>query len=89
MALGNLTNNFATEWTTYFDDHTMREHVDVDLRGAKLKNITVVVEDNGTEQRVKDKLKSLERSIVTGDYSSLVDKALLQAQIDILREVVA
>jgi hypothetical protein len=76
------------DWSREYDMYSMRDHVDVDLRGVRLKNITVTVEDNGTEQRVRDKIKELGLE-KEAEGLSLIDKALIQVQIDVLQEVVS
>ncbi|WP_406379137.1 hypothetical protein [Streptomyces sp. NBC_00197] len=76
------------DWSREYDMYSMRDHVDVDLRGVRLKNITVTLEDNGTEQRVRDKIKELGLE-KEAEGLSLIDKALIQVQIDVLQEVVS
>lgn len=86
MALNHLFNDYATEWTTSFDGFIQNDHIDVDLRGVKLKNITVTLADDGLSQKLGDKIKELADVKKTlNSYNT--DRMLIQAQIDVLEEM--
>lgn len=86
MALNHLLNRASGEWTVADNGWERSEHIDVDLRGVKLKNITVTLEDNGLSQKLRDKIKELADVKKTlNSYNT--DRMLIQAQIDVLEEM--
>ncbi|MGW2478637.1 hypothetical protein ACWCWQ_02210 [Streptomyces sp. NPDC001571] len=79
-----LTKNGAHMTMDYGFDR-MNEHLDVDLRGLKVKNVTIETTDDGTRKKVGLKRQALERQYdATKSYA---ERAVLQAQIDVLKEV--
>ncbi|MEU3690495.1 hypothetical protein [Streptomyces narbonensis] len=85
--LNSLLNKAgATPHITF--DHgfdRMTDHMDVDLRGLKVKNVTIETTDDGTRKKVGLKRQALERQYDT--TKSYAERAILQAQIDVLKEV--
>lgn len=87
MALQYLSDRGASfEWEREFNEYSMRDHVDIDLRNVKMKNVTIALEDDETKLKVEKKLAELKRTLSAGSLP-YGEYGFLQAQIDVLSEV--
>lgn len=77
----------GAEATWSWDREDCMQEVEVDLRGMRVKHVSVVLEDNGTQQRVKDKIRELEKRRESSD--DVTARTILAIKIETLQEVLS